>query len=243
MDGKGRFATQVAPLFPVEFSSSVLEETSKALRDGVSIQDRSGQEDRDGAKARSDYSSSPWFTRLSLPQTVIWVALTSLLLRLYRRIPLLTPTLPSKVHCLWIPYWLVVVRLFLLDWQLLGSLLVAVVMSRLESLEFFVRVVLLVLPELERTLMCLMVGTRLKSAIMEVVILADGIETGVSPRSSVSGSRASTGRPGFRSARGTHARHSKSLNLQSIRAHTLVRLNNMIIRSQKNEKSVGAFRW
>ena len=170
------------------------------------------------------------------PQTVIWVALTSLLLRPYRLIPSLTPTLPSKVHCLWIPYWLVVVRLFPLEWQLLGPLLVAVVMSRLESLRFFVRVVLLVLPELERTLRCLLVETRLKSAIMEVVILADllvhEIETGVSPQSSVSGSRASTGRPGFRSARGTHARQSKSLSLQSIRAHTLDRLNNMIIRSQ-----------
>ena len=54
MDHRGRFATQVAPLFPVEFWSSVLEGTSKALRDGVSIQDRSDQEDRDGAKARSD---------------------------------------------------------------------------------------------------------------------------------------------------------------------------------------------
>ena len=39
-DPKGRFATQVAPLFPVEFWSSVLEGASEALRDGVSIQAR-----------------------------------------------------------------------------------------------------------------------------------------------------------------------------------------------------------
>ena len=65
IDHRGRFATQVAPLFPVVFWSSVLEGTGKALRDGVSIQNRSDQENRDGAKAMSDYSSSPWFTMLS----------------------------------------------------------------------------------------------------------------------------------------------------------------------------------
>ena len=65
IDHRGRFATQVAPMFLVVFWSSVLEGIGKALRDGVSIQNRSDQEDRDGAKAMSDYSSSPWFTMLS----------------------------------------------------------------------------------------------------------------------------------------------------------------------------------
>ena len=63
---RGRFATQVAPPFPVECWSLVLEATSKALGDGVSIQAKSDQEDRDGAKAMSDCSSSLWFTRLSV---------------------------------------------------------------------------------------------------------------------------------------------------------------------------------
>ena len=62
----GRFATQVAPLFQIEFWSTVLEATCKALRDGVSIQKKSDQEYRDEVKAMLGYSSSPWFTRFSI---------------------------------------------------------------------------------------------------------------------------------------------------------------------------------
>ena len=42
------------------------EAASKTLRDGVSIQKESDQECGDEAKAILEYSSSPWFTRLSL---------------------------------------------------------------------------------------------------------------------------------------------------------------------------------
>ena len=45
----------------------------------------------------------PGSQRSRVPQTVTWVLLTSSWLRHYRLIPPPAPTLPSKVHCLWIP--------------------------------------------------------------------------------------------------------------------------------------------
>ena len=46
-----QFATRVAPLFPIEFWSTVLEAVGTALGDGVSIQKKGDQEHRDEAKA------------------------------------------------------------------------------------------------------------------------------------------------------------------------------------------------
>ena len=60
--------------FPVQFWSSVLE--ARPL--GMAFQFRRkviDQEDRDGVKAVSDFSSSPWFSRLSLsPDSQILLA-------------------------------------------------------------------------------------------------------------------------------------------------------------------------
>ena len=61
---RGQFATQVLPLFAVGFWSTVLEATSKTLRDGVLIQKESDQECGDEAKAILEYSSSPWIHQI-----------------------------------------------------------------------------------------------------------------------------------------------------------------------------------
>ena len=60
-----QFTTKVLPLFLIGFWSTVLEATSKTIRDGVSIQKECDQECGDEAKAILEYSSSPRFTRLS----------------------------------------------------------------------------------------------------------------------------------------------------------------------------------
>ena len=112
---RGQFATQVLPLFPVGIWSTVLEATSKTLWDGVSILKDSDQECGDEAKAVPSsnlhhpnspgyqclltaswtLSESSWH-RPSLPSQVVPLIF-------HRLILLLAPTLPSKVHRLWIP--------------------------------------------------------------------------------------------------------------------------------------------
>ena len=60
MAHRGHFATEVLPVFPVSFWSTVLEATSKTLRDGVSILKGSVQECGDEANSILGYSSSPY---------------------------------------------------------------------------------------------------------------------------------------------------------------------------------------
>ena len=116
-------------MFPVEFWATVLEAASEALGDDVSIQAKGDQEDRDGAKAMSDYSSSLWFTGLSLsPDSFLdsfWQVrdfvffVFSLLTRgtFRRRFIACGFPIGGQQRAIWI--WLVVVLLFLLEQHVL----------------------------------------------------------------------------------------------------------------------------
>ena len=175
----GRFATHVAPLFSVDFWSTVLEATSKALRDGVSIQAKSDQEDRDGAKAMSDYSSSLWFTWLSLPPDSCMDSSGKFVTSSLSSSPSSHADLSiegsyrrqAQQKAIW--KWLVVVLLFLLEPRLLCPPRAAMVMSKLELLRCFVGVLLWLLPELESAPRLSVLETSLKCVIMGQFMLAD----------------------------------------------------------------------
>ena len=105
---RGQFATQVLPMFPVEFWATALEATNKTRWDGVSIQ----KGKRKQSLSTLHHPGSPGYRYLL---TVSWTLSESSWLRpslLSQVVPLifhrlilpLAPTLPSKVHRLWLPH-------------------------------------------------------------------------------------------------------------------------------------------